>query len=309
MKQRRRPTPIPLDALEEPAGATLPALRVKNTFLEGVAQLSPSLERFYQVRAMHTCPSKQSGCIKGLFENVTSNATEASPTPLATPVAIGTPCNLETPLADEVFRAYTYQQLCELPLACPSFTVPSQAFGLPEFQYGGADVALHVVAPTIQPLLPEGHHATRPVLSLANALESAFVPTQQTGASVKPESFIPTLSDLDSHRPVVGQMPGAIAGDLALNLCAPSHPPPPPPGPALGTAELPSMGSRDHAAGCCRPCAFFHSKGCENGLACQFCHLCGPEERKRRRQEKLQERRESQKSRRERQMAQAEASE
>jgi len=309
VKQRRRPAPIPLDALEEPEGATLPALRVKNTFLEGVAQLSPSLEHFYQVRAMHTCPSKQSGCIKGLFEKVASNAIEAPPTPLATPVAIGTPCNLETPLADEAFRPYTYQQLFELPLACPNLTVPSQAIGLPDFQYGGADVASYVMAPAIQPPLPEGHHATRPVLSLVNALESAFVPTQRIGASVEPESLIPMLGDLEGHRPVVGQMPGAIAGDLALNLCAPSHPPPPPLGPALGTAELPSMGSRDHAAGCCRPCAFFHTKGCETGLACKFCHLCGPDERKRRRQEKLQERRESQKSRRERQIARAEASE
>merc|ERR1712151_515043 len=104
-------------------------------------------------------------------------------------------------------------------------------------------------------------------------------------------------------------MGGAIVDGFSVNLCAPSSPPPPPPGPALGTDELPSMGSRDHAAGCCRPCAFLHTKGCENGLACKFCHLCGPEARRHRRQEKLQERRTQQKSRRERQMTRAEASE
>merc|ERR1711976_629336 len=48
-----------------------------------------------------------------------------------------------------------------------NLTVPSQAIGLPDFQHGGADVASYVVAPAIQPSLPEGHHATRPVLSLA----------------------------------------------------------------------------------------------------------------------------------------------
>merc|ERR1719499_1245628 len=105
-------------------------------------------------------------------------------------------------------------------------------------------------------------------------------------------------------------MNGGIAADFPMNLCGASQlPPPPPPRPALGTAEFPSVGSRDHAAGCCRPCAFLHTKGCESGLACKFCHLCGPEVRKRRRQDKLQERRELHKARRERQTARTGASE
>merc|ERR1712039_300138 len=69
--------------------------------------------------------------------------------------------------------------------------------------------------------------------------------------------------------------------------------PSPPSGPAPGSSELPSTGSAGHAAGHCKPCAFVHTKGCENGLACQFCHLCGPEVRKAQRQEKLQQRREA----------------
>ncbi|CAE8688152.1 unnamed protein product, partial [Polarella glacialis] len=76
--------------------------------------------------------------------------------------------------------------------------------------------------------------------------------------------------------------------------------PPPPPGqdgvdrvplrlsqalgpvPELGSAEMPTEGSRNHRFGTCRPCAFQHTKGCGNGLMCEFCHICEPGEKKRR---------------------------
>jgi hypothetical protein len=51
--------------------------------------------------------------------------------------------------------------------------------------------------------------------------------------------------------------------------------------------ELPSVGSANHGNGECKPCAFLHTKGCQNGSQCQFCHLCAPGEKKRRRKEKM----------------------
>eukprot|EP00930_Biecheleria_cincta_P022689 TRINITY_DN16537_c0_g1_i1.p1 TRINITY_DN16537_c0_g1~~TRINITY_DN16537_c0_g1_i1.p1 ORF type:complete len:457 (+),score=75.58 TRINITY_DN16537_c0_g1_i1:35-1372(+) len=58
----------------------------------------------------------------------------------------------------------------------------------------------------------------------------------------------------------------------------------------MSTTEylLPSKGSSLHAAGKCRPCAFRHTKGCENGQNCEFCHLCEPGEKKKRRKDKLE---------------------
>mmetsp|Transcript_143350 Transcript_143350/g.399620 ORF Transcript_143350/g.399620 Transcript_143350/m.399620 type:complete len:275 (+) Transcript_143350:58-882(+) len=47
-------------------------------------------------------------------------------------------------------------------------------------------------------------------------------------------------------------------------------------------SELLSEGSRYHNMGRCRPCAFFHTKGCLNGPACDFCHACPPFEAQRR---------------------------
>lgn len=58
------------------------------------------------------------------------------------------------------------------------------------------------------------------------------------------------------------------------------------PEPVLGSSELPSIGSAGHRTGACKPCAFFHSKGCGNGTQCNFCHLCAHGEKKRRLKEK-----------------------
>lgn len=68
-------------------------------------------------------------------------------------------------------------------------------------------------------------------------------------------------------------------------------PPPAPIQPAPGSEELPSVGSAGHAWGECKPCAFLHTKGCENGALCQFCHICEPGEKRRRQKERKQARR------------------
>merc|ERR1712232_1069300 len=57
--------------------------------------------------------------------------------------------------------------------------------------------------------------------------------------------------------------------------------------PALGSSELPTVGSVGHKWGACRPCAFLHKRGCENGVQCSFCHLCDSGEKKRRQKEKI----------------------
>eukprot|EP00931_Biecheleriopsis_adriatica_P086246 TRINITY_DN60958_c0_g1_i1.p1 TRINITY_DN60958_c0_g1~~TRINITY_DN60958_c0_g1_i1.p1 ORF type:complete len:386 (+),score=99.11 TRINITY_DN60958_c0_g1_i1:62-1159(+) len=54
------------------------------------------------------------------------------------------------------------------------------------------------------------------------------------------------------------------------------------PEPLLGSPEMPTEGSRLHLKGGCRPCAFMYTKGCNNGVSCEFCHLCEPGEKKRR---------------------------
>lgn len=46
--------------------------------------------------------------------------------------------------------------------------------------------------------------------------------------------------------------------------------------------NLESVGSRFHDSGRCKPCAFFHTKGCQSAASCLFCHRCPAHEKQRR---------------------------
>lgn len=50
--------------------------------------------------------------------------------------------------------------------------------------------------------------------------------------------------------------------------------------PASATAGAhPSIGSEGHDSKLCKPCAFYHTKGCTSGKSCLFCHICPPHEK------------------------------
>lgn len=91
-------------------------------------------------------------------------------------------------------------------------------------------------------------------LQLAEALESAPV-------APPPASPVLRLSDL-------------LLGGAPQSTTAMPHPSP--------LTDI-SVGSAGHEQGLCKPCAFFHTKGCSNGAACTHCHLCLPGEKRRRR--------------------------
>lgn len=58
-----------------------------------------------------------------------------------------------------------------------------------------------------------------------------------------------------------------------------------------GPARVPTLGSALHGSGRCKPCAFVHTKGCQSGEGCAFCHLCDPEEKKRRQRDRWESKR------------------
>jgi len=95
--------------------------------------------------------------------------------------------------------------------------------------------------------------------------------------------------------------PPALTASMML-VPPPPLPPAPPvlrlsealPLPELGGPLAPSIGSLCHHMGECKPCTFFHTRGCENKEACEFCHLCRPGEKKRRLRAEKAVKRESQ---------------
>jgi len=120
-------------------------------------------------------------------------------------------------------------------------------------------------------------------------------PSPGTGATVStPDVAAPQVLDAASKE----------IGDKEEYCCAPDESevplistPASTPVPAPG---IPSVGSAGHSSGNCKPCAFLHTKGCQIGWGCKFCHLCEPGERTRRRKgkkEKMQHRRAAQRAR------------
>jgi len=299
--QRRRPAPVALEAADEEDVSPL-GLRIKNTFIEGASCRSPSLERFYPERAALTCPSQHIGCLASIFGE-SAAAPSASPS-APPPPGIPTPCALQTPLADSLSQlpGGLLPGLGMQPNILPG-AAPSQ---VPFFHAALAATAPLPSAPSLAP--PQAaapRMQRRTVLNLSDALlmqetpahYSDFLSTPVVGASADllaagggkvSETLVGSLA-----RPV----PPAPLERVSPSLEPQRQPPTPPAGPAPGSPELPSLGSAGHAVGACKPCAFLHTKGCTNGLACQFCHLCGRDEIKRRRHEKVQLRKEANRAR------------
>jgi len=98
--------------------------------------------------------------------------------------------------------------------------------------------------------------------------------------SFPPPPATPALGLLDAEEPAPPNWAAAIAPVLRLSEALPE--------PELGTPECPTKGSVAHRYNNCKPCAFLHTKGCTNGIECQFCHICEPGEKKKRQREKRQ---------------------
>lgn len=129
-------------------------------------------------------------------------------------------------------------------------------------------------SPTAAPALPTELNG---VVSVANAATPLGSPTARAVSPPMPPAP-------PSESPLMSSGGSALAAAMSTGAAPPS----PPKGPALGSAELPSVGSAGHNSGDCKPCAFFHTAGCSNGVSCQFCHTCDANEKKRRRKEKIQ---------------------
>eukprot|EP00931_Biecheleriopsis_adriatica_P087356 TRINITY_DN61842_c0_g1_i1.p1 TRINITY_DN61842_c0_g1~~TRINITY_DN61842_c0_g1_i1.p1 ORF type:complete len:420 (-),score=77.63 TRINITY_DN61842_c0_g1_i1:71-1264(-) len=106
---------------------------------------------------------------------------------------------------------------------------------------------------------------------------------------------LPTLPPAPCTAPLPPPPPAAPPALSQAQLATPPGLAPPPPAQApqlriaeslpdssLGTPDMPTVGSAGHRFGTCKPCAFFHTKGCGTGVNCTFCHLCAPGEKKRR---------------------------
>jgi hypothetical protein len=108
------------------------------------------------------------------------------------------------------------------------------------------------------------------LLQQSLAHQAQFFPVQ--GDALLIDAAASAAGDCQVPPPPASAAPGSAVLRLAEAIAPP----------ALGSPECPSIGSLLHLKGECKPCTFFHTRGCENKEDCKFCHLCGPGEKKKR---------------------------
>lgn len=143
----------------------------------------------------------------------------------------------------------------------------------------GRDVVVQVRPPVQPPGFPQQQleEKLRPAAETPQLEERPGLPGQQPEEKLRPAAETPQLEEKEKLRPAA-ETPRLGGPEEKLRHDEPR----------TGSAGLPSRGSELHGSRLCRPCAFAQQGGpsaCRNGHECQFCHLCEPGEKKRRRKE------------------------
>lgn len=220
--------------------------RVRHTFLDFPAERSPSLERFFEERKCRSSPTSRPP------SGPPSRPRSREPRPAAGALSL---------LAPEALVAKFERMPSEAP-SFPIATPTSSGAMTPRDGRGHRGEPAAVPAPMVLRLseviaTDAKCGASRNGSACSTAVGSALIPSSEPSG---PQSAL---------------IPGDAARTAAADI---RHPP--------GSAELPSRGSALHHWGACKPCAFVFAEGCSNAAECQFCHLCEPGEKKRRRKER-----------------------
>jgi len=271
-------------------------LIVKNTFIDAPIGRPLSLDGFLEEREVHSSPAST---IDGAWQPQESHGlaatarlrdrfayvpdAEGSASPEST-----SPGSLSarSSVTDSPPCAVNSLGPPDAAASCGAQRVP----GLPDFSYPSPLDAKHIYiwAGTDWPLPVDsfreafGNKPGNPTCGdlgwPAGTLPSAPEPPAMASAAQQPGT---TTLSLASALPPLPCVTCALAPVLLLTPIVEA--------PALGSPELPTLGSADHRSGTCRPCAHaYSSRGCNNGTQCPFCHLCPPGELKRQQKAKRQ---------------------
>jgi len=233
------------------------ALSVQNTFLNLPSARPASLEGFYQERGFRSCPASAIDPPPGLLaSDVPQEAEEEE--------ALQAQRQAEKRVADK--EVEVSQKDPSSPKVCPQYWPRTMSGdGLEDLLASMALSPDELQALSPNKMIPQDLSPATPDRSPAKCLP----PPPATRAP----DFLPTRSPSPPPPPSFSQ---ATELPVPLRLAQVF------PEPDVGTDDAPTLGSRNHRFGTCRPCAFKYTKGCGNGVNCEFCHLCEPGEKKRR---------------------------
>lgn len=260
-------------------------LNVQNTFLNVPTARPASLDAFYEERGFRSCPSSAIGVPPGLLQSTASEGAQEGEDEAEEDEDDFVPKkNLEfdgkldgKPREDKSVLEIAGEDRSSQPGPSP-LPSPLNA-GLPMYwpRTMSADGLEDFMASinTVIPALP----AAQPTDAAAARMLVPPPPTQRAPEFLPPQHMPPPP-------PAAAQEDGAET-PVPLRLAQVF------PEPELGSPELPTVGSRGHRLGTCRPCAFLYTKGCANNTECDFCHLCEPGEKKRRSKQRQSDRRDA----------------
>jgi len=242
-------------------------LQVKNTFLHSPMGHHWYTEGVSAMRRVASAPSLHQGCVDDVFDALEYGSAEVM---LASADAGDRLCLAKPPPSV---------------LLLANSSTPKSA-GEGDAEASSADECTDI----------DGHNSSSAERASPRCGSLVLSPSSSTSASGSFRSNSPTPCDSFASEvvfPTVGvqeveQKNSAPILRLAAVLLALDAPVSEPVVP-----EVPSLGSRGHLSGQCKPCMFVWRKvGCHNGAACSFCHLCNPGDLcKQRRKDKAEHRR------------------
>lgn len=241
-----------LQELERTAlNPVLPVL--KNTFLEYTGLRTPSLDEWIKERECRSCPVSARIEFNEIISRQQSFETFSGASPAGELAEEAKGLAPALPDFNDIVARFVEsgQHLAYMAKLDEAVTEPVLA--LPEFH----EIACHQVEMAVAS--PWGEAQFAPSFSAAD-----HWPVQDEGCVLRLADALGTQIGVDV------QLPPPEQQCLAADPCV---------------ASLPSVGSVGHHVGQCKPCAFIE-KGCANGHACPFCHLCDAEALRRLKKEK-----------------------
>uniref|UniRef100_A0A7S0FMW7 C3H1-type domain-containing protein n=1 Tax=Pyrodinium bahamense TaxID=73915 RepID=A0A7S0FMW7_9DINO len=255
----------PMVGCVDPLGGLPAPLLIRNTFLDAKPVRSPSLDPFFEERKVKSSPP--SGPPSGKLEVAAPRSTLGGPPPpyAGFVPAVSLADALPPPGGCAAGSLYPYQQEQGAQPGMPAVWQLAEGTACPLLPCFDTDCS---TPGTPEPTYREAWQPT-PVAQTCGGSSSGG--SAEVAASSASAGCSAVLSD---------QVSPAAAGRRETEPVV------------LGSPELPSRGSALHKWGACKPCAFVFQEGCNNDVECQFCHLCEPGERKRRKKERLAMKRE-----------------
>lgn len=248
----------------------MPEAMVRNTFIDFRLTRSPSVERFFEERKCRSSPTSRPISRQGSCSSLRLAVDPEDPFAITTPTDSVFPTPKHTYLARD--QLLTSSPALEMTTPDPEELAGGGALPVLRLSHFiSGEQPADTVASAAARLAQELRHGSSllPRTALSKDVGSAACSTAATSA---PGSALIVGSQAPSSAAGSGLIPGV--SDLPLDLQA-----------RMGTMVI-SRGSALHAVGACKPCAFVFQDGCANGADCEFCHLCDPGERKRRKKER-----------------------